>query len=858
MRMRMKALEFYPVVIIIALSMRIPCAFGLDVRLIGGPDIYSGRVEVRHDGVWGTVCDDGWDIQDATVVCRMLGFENASIATGYAKYGEGSSSIFLDNVHCSGLETDLGECSHNGFEVHDCQHSEDAGVMCSKNDLQVRLVGGQTALEGRVEVFFEGSWGTVCDDLWDLNDARVVCRMLGFQIAVTAVTSAEYGPGSGSIILDNVGCLGTERNLAECPHRGFENNDCGHDQDAGAVCANDLGLQVRLVGGQTALEGRVEVFFEGYWGTVCNDAWDLDDARVVCRMLGFQNAVRAVTGAEYGEGSGSIILDDVDCLGTEHDLTECSHNGYEIHNCGHSEDAGAVCANVRLVGGHTALEGRVEVFFEGSWGTVCDDLWDLDDARVVCRMLGFQTAVRAVVMAGYGPGSGSIILDNVQCLGTESNLDECSHNEYEIHDCIHNEDAGVVCSHESPLEVRLADGPNSREGRVEVLYQGSWGTICDDYWDSKDAKVVCRMLGFNRTLSARGRAAYGQGSGPILLDNVVCLGTENSLAECSHSGFGVHNCGHAEDAAAACSIEDTTSELFEVRLGDGRSRNEGRVEVFYNTSWGTLCGAGWGLREADVVCRMLGFTDASDVLQNAAFGEGIGMVFLEGISCLGSENSLLDCTFTSFDANSCPHSQDVGVICKDTGALQLSTIRFDPTTSLGHPEHVFQGMPVPSAENSRSFSPVSIVLGAILAASYVLFLLLGLYGYHRLRKLERMTNNNSSEQPTSKGTGSPEAASAYLNLTSPSRKSTETPGKEAPGELIYMNLEVPENTIGGDQVYTDLSFTKGNDQEGPRPKYKAPMKPPVGRKPKSGRLGSPDRIDPSPLTQHDPIYDKCD
>ncbi|XP_030834721.1 deleted in malignant brain tumors 1 protein-like [Strongylocentrotus purpuratus] len=585
MRMRMKALVFYPVVIIIALSMRIPCAFGLDVRLIGGPDIYSGRVEVRHNGVWGTVCDDGWDIQAATVVCKMLGFENASMSTGYASYGEGSGSIFLDNVHCSGLETDLGECSHRGFEVHDCQHNEDAGVVCSRNDpdLQVRLVDGQTALEGRVEVVFNGSWGTVCDDFWDLDDARVVCRMLGFQTAMRAVSSAGYGEGSGSIILDDVECLGTERNLAECSHNGYEIHNCVHSEDAGAVCAN-----VRLVGGRTALEGRVEVLFEGSWGTVCDDGWDLNDVRVVCRMLGFETAVRAVTSAEYGPGSGSIILDEVRCLGTERNLDECTHRGYENHNCGHSEEAGAVCANAD-----------------------------------------------------------------------------------QIHDSGHSEDAGAVCANGEimlmelkDLQVRLVGGQTALEGRVEVFFNGSWGTVCDDSWDLNDARVVCRMLGFQIAVRAVASAEYGPGSGSIIFDNVRCLGTERNLAECFHNGYENHDCGHSEDAGAVCA-NDTTIEHFEVRLVDGRSRNEGRVEMFYNTSWGTLCGVGWDLREADVVCRMLGFTDASDVLHNAAFGEGIGMVFLEGISCLGSENILIGCVFTSLEANSCPHSQDVGVMCFD-------------------------------------------------------------------------------------------------------------------------------------------------------------------------------------------------
>ena len=91
------------------------------------------------------------------------------------------------------------------------------------------------------------------------------------------------------------------------------------------------------------------MLFNGSWGTVCDDAWELNDARVVCRMLGFQTAVRAVMGAGYGEGSGSIILDEVRCLGTEHNLAECSHNGYENHNCGHPEDAGAVCGNGEIL-----------------------------------------------------------------------------------------------------------------------------------------------------------------------------------------------------------------------------------------------------------------------------------------------------------------------------------------------------------------------------------------------------------------------------------------------------------------------------------------------------------------------------
>lgn len=102
------------------------------------------------------------------------------------------------------------------------------------------------------------------------------------------------------------------------------------------------------------------------------------------------------------------------------------------------------------------------------------------------------------------------------------------------------------------LVIRLVGGSGPHIGRVEVFHSGTWGTVCDDLWDFTDAKVVCRELGYQGAIYAYSNAAFGQGIGPIWMDDVRCTGNESSLAECPHAGWGTENCGHYEDAAVVC------------------------------------------------------------------------------------------------------------------------------------------------------------------------------------------------------------------------------------------------------------------------------------------------------------------
>uniref|UniRef100_A0A8B9GS00 SRCR domain-containing protein n=1 Tax=Astyanax mexicanus TaxID=7994 RepID=A0A8B9GS00_ASTMX len=300
---------------------------------------------------------------------------------------------------------------------------------------------------------------------------------------------------------------------------------------------------VRLSGGMEC-EGEVEVFFRQDWRRVLLDSWSESEASVVCRQLGCGSVLNISSSSSSSPEHSYMCVTGFNCSGSEAHLRNCSSS--RAVNCSSTEQL--YITFIRLVGSGGDCAGRLEVFHSGSWGTVSNELWDIEDAQVVCRQLQCGVALSAPVPARFGSGTGPIWLNEVECEGNEASLWNCRYQLCGEDECGHKDDVGVVCSD----GVRLVDGGSHCAGRVEVYRDGQWGTVCRRGWEMTEAAVVCRELGCGKPLDI---AQFGPGSGSILMGYVWCSGSEPSLNNCDFASWYADFCtSHDLDAGVTCAV----------------------------------------------------------------------------------------------------------------------------------------------------------------------------------------------------------------------------------------------------------------------------------------------------------------
>ncbi|XP_025100430.1 scavenger receptor cysteine-rich type 1 protein M130-like isoform X2 [Pomacea canaliculata] len=416
-------------------------------RVVGGT-AEAGRLEIFYDGIWNTVCDYGFGQEEALVACRMLGINSTTaVAVGSAKYGEGSGHVLFSDLQCVGNETSLEQCQHSGLYRHDCEHSEDVGVMCNfTQQMSARVVGG-TADAGRLEILYGGTWGTVCDDGFGQREALVACRMLGFNsTTAVAVGSVKYGAGSGPVMFSNLQCVGNETSLAQCEHWGLYRQDCEHWQDVGVMCNITTPMTARLYGG-TSKAGRLEISVNGEWTTVCEGGFGQSEVEVAGRMLGFNSTTQAAVKYLLLNDGSRFQFGYIKCQGMETNLQQCDIGQLNKSNC---LDVGIISdfenLSLRLTGPRRTEgdTGRVEVEIGSKqFSTVCVN--NEKTAAVICRQLNLSPD-RAALIDGwlFGQDSRPLLQATFVCKGTESSLDDCGRNNT-AKGCYSN-DVGVSCS----------------------------------------------------------------------------------------------------------------------------------------------------------------------------------------------------------------------------------------------------------------------------------------------------------------------------------------------------------------------------------------------------------------------------
>ncbi len=303
--------------------------------------------------------------------------------------------------------------------------------------------------------------------------------------------------------LEYISCDEDVTSFSDCQRSQWGNTHCDSACGVRVRCFNNTSsqLEMRLGGGTNEYCGRLEVKYAGEWGTVCNHFFDDKSAHVCCKEMGFTSGeylTHAGVLNDFIQDIETIWLDSVLCNGTESSIMECNKSEWGIHNCEHWEDVVIRCFNgsltttgyeLRLTGGPRASYGLLEIKYAGVWGVFCEGNFDHKVATVACRDLGYEWGGLSSTGVDYNSKTQLGWFSIINCHGNETLLGECIKGHLQENKCV-SIPVYLWCTNNFKYELRLAGRSGTFPSLLEVMHNGTWGTICNNHFDDFAADLA--------------------------------------------------------------------------------------------------------------------------------------------------------------------------------------------------------------------------------------------------------------------------------------------------------------------------------------------------------------------------------
>ena len=326
-----------------------------DYRCKDGRSSTTGRVEVNIGGLWGTICRNRLTKATGDFLCNQMGYSHSRYSNSlYCSRASYEVPMLLSYINCNGDENSILDCERGDEPLHFCSdyygsyHGRDLALTCYKKridrprELPVSLdfptfeipgIPLVSECSGVVNISYDGHFGYVSKVGVDNLVGTVICEQLGYYSYLGPLPSEYLTDISEPILLAKPNCTGKETELRECSNFGW--GPFPHLEQYGVLsvqcvcepkfeCGESEESGIRLRSKVNPWEGRLEVKIDGEWGSVCSHGFSSISAKVACRQLGFQPGTYFTRDPRNG-GYGPIKLRDVNCLGHEQSLTECSH-----------------------------------------------------------------------------------------------------------------------------------------------------------------------------------------------------------------------------------------------------------------------------------------------------------------------------------------------------------------------------------------------------------------------------------------------------------------------------------------------------------------------------------------------------